>query len=181
MTPGQFPDRLDAWVAETAQRALGYAMTLTHNREDAEDIVHDCYLRLLAKSAEYDLPRDGAKLLFRSITNACINRSQRRLPEQSLDQLEGARGPTGHSLADRRTIDPAQTAVQHELEKAVAEAMHQLPVTQRAAVELRSLGHSLVEVGEILEISHANARVMLHRARTALTSLLRPFIEDERR
>ena len=30
----------------------------------------------------------------------------------------------------------------------------------------------------MLEISHANARVLLHRARRTLAARLRPFIED---
>lgn len=180
MTPRQSShDPIDEWVVETSPGALGYAVTLIRNREDAEDIVHDCYSRLLAKSGEYDLPRDGKKLLYRSITNACINRTQRRSPEASLDQLQWASGEDKHALADRRTAEPIQGAILRELERAVAEAMNELPVAQRAAVELRSSGHTMVEVAEMLEVSHANARVILHRARETLAVRLRPFIEDE--
>jgi RNA polymerase sigma factor (sigma-70 family) len=179
MTPRQpSPNPIDQWLVETSQGALGYAVTLTRNREDAEDIVHDCYSRLLAKAGEYDLPRDGKKLLYRAITNACINRTQRHAPETSLDQLQWASGEDRHALADRRTAEPIQGAILRELEQAVAEAMNELPVAQRAAVELRSLGHTLVEVAEMLEVSHANARVILHRARETLAVRLQPFIED---
>ena len=38
------------------QRALAYAVTLVRNQTEAEDIVHDCYIRLLARSDHYDLP-----------------------------------------------------------------------------------------------------------------------------
>lgn len=179
MTPRQpSHDPIDQWVVETSQGALGYAVTLMRNRADAEDIVHDCHSRLLAKAGEYDLPKDGKKLLYRSITNACINWTQRRLPETSLDQLQWASGEDKHALADRRTAEPIQGAILRELEQAVAEAMNELPVAQRAAVELRSLGHTLVEVAEMLEVSHANARVILHRARATLAVRLQPFIED---
>lgn len=172
-------DPLGVWVEETAQRALGFAITLVRNRQDAEDIVHDCYLRLLTKSGEYDLPRDGMKLLFRSITNACINWTQRRPPEQSFDQLERVSGAESRSLADGRAIDPAAAAMRNELEIAVAKALRELPVVQRAAIELRSLGHSLEEIAEMLDVSHANARVILHRARTALAEKLQHLIEEE--
>ena len=87
-------------------------------------------------------------------------------------------GSTAWSLADRADADPEHRAIRGELEAAVAAALAELPVTQRAIVELRGLGHSLVEVADMLEISHANARVMLHRARRTLATRLRPFIED---
>lgn len=86
-------DEVDLWISETMQRALAYAITLVRNRADAEDIVQDCYGRLLARSAEYDLPRDGSKLLFKAITNACINRVQRRPPTLELEVAAGAAGP----------------------------------------------------------------------------------------
>ena len=172
-------EQLDAWVLQTSRRALGYAVTLTHNREDAEDIVHDCYSRLLGKVDQYDLLRDGTKLLFRSITNGCINLAQRRRPESSLNHLEQDGGRDRHALADGRADQPVQRAILHELEQAVVAAMSELPVAQRAAIELRSMGHSLIEVADMLEISPANARVVLHRARTALATKLHPFIESE--
>ena len=176
--PGRSDDELGQWVADTVQRALAYAVTLVRNRADAEDIVHDCYRRLLARSDQYNLPGDGTKLLFKSISNACINWSRRRPPVVSLEAAEHGIGADSRSLADRSDAEPEQRAIQGELEAAIAEALTGLPVTQRAIVELRSLGHSLLEIAEMLEMSHTNARVLLHRARQTLATHLRPFIED---
>ena len=63
----------DAWVLSTLPRAVAYAAGLLHDRASAEDVVHDCYCRLLRRADVYDLPRDGTRLLFRAITNACID------------------------------------------------------------------------------------------------------------
>ncbi|CAN5698321.1 hypothetical protein BH23PLA1_BH23PLA1_20100 [soil metagenome] len=71
---------------------------------------------------------------------------------------------------------PESRAMLGELEAALAEALADLPVMQRAIIGLRSLGHSAVEIAEILEISHANARVQLHRARQTLADRLQPFL-----
>jgi RNA polymerase sigma-70 factor (ECF subfamily) len=130
-------------------------------------------MRLLAKSDIYDLPNDGVKLLFRSITHACINWHQRRPRERDLNPEEAGLAVI-HSNAG-----PEELAMLGELEVAVGEALMALPVLQRAAVELRSLGHSLTEVADILEISHANARVTLHRARHALVERLATFLNVE--
>jgi RNA polymerase sigma-70 factor, ECF subfamily len=176
--PPRSEDDLDAWIVSTIQPALAYALTLVRNRTEAEDIVHDCYSRLLARAEVYDLPRDGAKLLFKAISNACINHTQRRKPDVSLGVAEQAAGPDRLSLADTSAISPEQQAMQQELEDAVEVALDELSVTQRAVVQLRSMGHSLVEVAEMLDITHVNARALLHRGRERLAMRLRPFLEE---
>lgn len=171
-------EQLDAWVSETSRRALGYAVTLVGNQPDAEDIVHDCYRRLLSHSDRYDLIRDGTKLLFRAVTNACINHVQRRPPEENCEQREWPADVDRRAMRDSVAAEPSQEAMRRELEDAVANALAQLPIPQRAAIELRSLGHSLTEIAEMLEVSYANARVILHRARTSLAVQLQSFIEE---
>ena len=60
------------------ERLLTHSLIRDHAA--AEDVAHDCYCRLLRRADIYDLPRDGTKLLYRAITNACINRFQRDGP-----------------------------------------------------------------------------------------------------
>jgi RNA polymerase sigma-70 factor (ECF subfamily) len=157
-------------VRATVQAALAYAVSLVQDHAVAEDLVHDCYGRLLEKASRYNLPRDGRKLLFKSVTNACINWTRRRSPVVGLDQSSV---PTL-----QREPAPEQQLMYHELEAAVGEALAELDVQQRAVVELRAHGHSLVEVAEMLEITQSNTRVLLHRARKKLAKRLQPFLEE---
>lgn len=168
---------LDDWVRATAPRAVAYARSLLRNPHDAEEIVQDCYGRLLAKADVYDLPRDGMKLLLASISNACLNLKSRRRPFFRLvrsDDDEKFDDPP-----DRSTATPADVATGNELASAVAAALRKLPVQQRAAIELKSLGHSQQEIGEILNVTSNNAGVLVHRARQALAEMLAPFLERE--
>jgi len=170
-------DELDAWIVATIQRALAYAISLLGNRTEAEDVVHDCYSRLLARADLYDLPNDGTKLLFKAITHACINHTQRR--KRSIEWQAAEQQSGGDALADRSAVQPPQQAMLHELEAAVDAALGELSPPQRAVVELRSMGHSLLEVAEMLEISHVNARMLLHRGRARLATRLRPFLQEQ--
>jgi len=166
-----------AWIARTVQPALAYAITLVRNRHDAEDIVQECYRKLLARATHYDLPRDGVKLLYKSITNACINHVQRRTSSTSLDNPNDAAFPR-HAEAGQ----PADAQlIQKELEEAIRMALEELPVNQRAVLQLSSLGHSLVDAAEMLNVSHSNARVLLHRARQGVAERLQKFREGEAR
>ena len=166
---------LGAWIARTVQPALAYAITLVRNRHDAEDIVQECYRKLLARSAHYDLPRDGEKLLYKSITNACINLVQRRPATTSIESLKDTGFPP--HADDGRPAD--SRLMQREMEKVIEQALAELPVNQRAVLQLSSLGHSLVDVAEMVNVSHANVRVLLHRARQSVAERLKVFREGE--
>lgn len=176
---------LEAWILSTAPDAVAYAASLLRDRTAAEDVVQDCYCRLLKKAHVYDLPRDGRKLLFQSVTNACINVTTRTKPMLSLDtfpegknarreEQEGLHG----QIADPQSHPAEVLAMQRELEEAIGEGLGQLPVNQRAALELKSLGHSLQEIGEALQVSANHAGVLVHRARQALAQHLAPYLED---
>jgi len=45
------PDAIADWVRSTLPRALGYAKALLRDPVSAEDVVQDCYARLLARAA----------------------------------------------------------------------------------------------------------------------------------
>ena len=178
MSGRRAPDELDAWVLETAPRAVAYARSLLRDPDDADDVVQDCYCRLLAKADVYDLPRDGLKLLLRAVTNACINLRTRRKPVFRL---------TRPSADDNETDDPpdpaavgaADSLAHKELAHAVATGLRALPPQQRAALELKSLGHSQQEIADILDVTPTNAGVLVHRARQALAKYLTPFLGGE--
>jgi RNA polymerase sigma factor (sigma-70 family) len=160
---------LDEWVLATSPRAIAYATGLLRNRTEAEDIVQDCYCRLIAKADVYDLPNDGLKLLLTAISNACINLRTRRKRFWSLS-------PTDDD--DRSTDPPAklpspdETAVGNELHRRIESAMLSLPVPQRAALHLKSIGHTQGEIAEILGVTSNNAGVLIHRARQTMAQLL---------
>ena len=97
----------------------------------------------------------------------------------SIDILRTSLDGAG-STAVASTGDPVQAAMAGELSDAVDEALADLPVNQRAAVELHALGHSAVEIAEILDTTGGNVRVLLHRGREQLASRLKPFLEDPR-
>jgi RNA polymerase sigma-70 factor, ECF subfamily len=75
-------------------------------------------------------------------------------------------GPEGAVLGDE-----LRTVAQHELDK--------LPERQRAVVALRDmLGFDSAEVCELLDISVANQRVLLHRGRAAIRHVLEEYVRD---
>src|SRR5262245_62113535 len=170
-------DRLDAWVLAAAPRAVAYAASLLRNRSQAEDVVQDCFYRLLRKADEYDLERDGNKLLFTAISRACINENTRR----QTAGIQVGDDDRGFDPADQHTTPPDQAMQTRELQEAVGKALAQLPEMFRAALELRSLGHGKSEIAEILGVSPTHAGVLVFRARQRLAEALAPYVGDSPR
>ena len=168
---------LEAWVLATLPRAVAFARSLLRDRAAAEDVVHDCYCRILARADVYDIPRDGTKILFKAVTNACIDRTGRDRHERSFGDDPGRDGVA--EPADPRVADPADAATHRELEAAIGAGLAELPPAQRAAVELKALGYSLAEIADAIGVTPTNAGVLIHRGRQALARFLTRF-QDER-
>ena len=95
------------------------------------------------------------------------------------DEPVGWRGVELASALDApRLLDASVSdAAGKELATLIEEGLARLPLAQRAAVLLVSQGHALTEVAQLLEISHANARVLVHRGRQALAHFLSPYLD----
>jgi RNA polymerase sigma factor (sigma-70 family) len=173
-------ERLEAWVRSIAPRALAYARSITRDLTRAEDVVQECLYRLLRRAAEYDLERDGVRLLFTSISNLCINQATREKAILSLDtQGDGDDRPI--PVLDRSTLTPEQILQHRELEETIRQALLQLNPLQRAAIELRALGMSKDEIAAALGVSASNAGVLIHRGRQALAVILGTHLGVETR
>ena len=120
----------------TLPRALAFANSLLHDRAISEDFVHDCYVRLLEKADTYDLPADGTKLLYKAITNACIDRNYRDRRVLSLEVALSAEPDGSSTVADTRTCDPHELASHQELEEAVACEMRLTDVKGRVVKDI---------------------------------------------
>jgi RNA polymerase sigma-70 factor (ECF subfamily) len=169
-------NRLDAWVRLVAPRALAYARSLLNDANRAEDVVQECLYRLLRRATEYDLERDGIRLLFRAITNLSINVTTRERGLASLD----TGGDEGEAIPieDRLAKLPHEVLVGKEMQAAVAAALEKLPPMQRAALELRALGQGKAQIAEILEVSESNAGVLVYRARQTLAEKLKATLGE---
>jgi RNA polymerase sigma-70 factor (ECF subfamily) len=178
--PGARRAQVEAWVLSTYSCARAYANSLFRDRALAGDVVHDCYIRLLRKSDVYDLIQDGTKLLFKAINNACVDRNRRRrvrsLDEQAWDEIDDRR-----RMANGEAASPLDAAIGKELEEAVAVGLARLPIAQRSALELKSLGYSLEDIAESLGTSPSNAGVLVHRARGSLAEHLQRFTRSNDR
>ena len=158
---------------------LSTATRMTGNRQDAEDLVQDTYLRAYRSYGSFTEGTNLRAWLFRIMTNAHINRyrsKQRRPDETELDDLDDL-------YLYRRLNDPGaySRSAEDELmdlfsEAEVVSAVEALPENYRMAVLLADVeGFAYKEIAEILDIPIGTVMSRLHRGRKALQRELYTF------
>lgn len=185
---------LDAWSAGMLRVARGFVSTAA----SAEEVVQDTWLAVI-QGLDGFAGRSSLKTwVFRILVNTAKRRGAREsrtVPWSGLPTAEDA-GPTvdpsrflepGQEWAGHWRQFPAdwpppeQAALDGEVRARAVAALAGLPARQRVVITLRDVeGYTSDEVCSILEISAANQRVLLHRARAAVRAVLeRYFAEAE--
>ncbi len=169
---GAFDELVKATYAQTYTLAL----RLTHNEEDARDVVQEAYLRAYKGLKKYRGEAQFTTWLYR-ITANCAATYLGKGNKHRHEDLEDA----ASTLYDERPeSDPSASADATILRDRVNVALSHLPPRLRAVVVLRDvydLPHD--EIAQELGITEAAAKVRLHRARKQLRERLFPMRGEE--
>jgi len=145
-------------------RILALARRMLKNREDAEEVAQEVFLRVWTRAGEWEPGRAQFRTwLYRVATNLCLDRLRRH----KNDDLE--------SIPEPASMDPTpeESLQNKDLSEIVARALDSLPDRQRAAIQLcHYQGMSNIEAAEALEVSVEALESLLSRARRQLRSLL---------
>ena len=159
-------------------RMLAVARRFVRNDQDAQDIVQSAYLSAFRSIGQFEGQCLIATWLHRIVVNTALMklRSRRRRPENPIDDLLPAFQEDGHHVeqfADWST--PADELIQRaEARAAVRACIDQLPENYRQILLLRDIEElSTEESARALSLTPTAVKVRLHRARQALSTLLR--------
>jgi RNA polymerase sigma-70 factor (ECF subfamily) len=153
----------------------------------AEDCVQDAWILVLRSLDRFE-GRSSLKTWLHTIT---ANAAKQRLGTRQRDELWLDR-PSPHGSFDETRFDedghwrtppalwdhdsPEALLVAHALQDCVDHTLDALPEVQSAILRLRDQeGLPLNELCNMLAVSHANARVLLHRARMKLFATIEHF------
>jgi len=149
-------------VRATHRRAYSLAFRLTGDRDEAEDVAQEAYLRMFRGLAGFREEARFETWMHRIVTNCAIDMLKRR-------------GRFGDLLVDDQTDVPvpdsaaSRMADRDELSRAIAE----LPEGQRIVLWLKDVyGLSCREIGDEIGIEEGAVKVRLHRARKRLKEIL---------
>ncbi len=173
-----FRELLDRYRA----RIFGHFFRVFNNRQDAEDLTQEVFLRLYRSRKRYEPRAQFATWLFHITQNVARNalRSRRRRPSVRLETLAGAyEGPLLESLLFDRGEEPSRPVERAEVAARVRAAVSTLAGRQRTAIVLHQLeDRTYNEVAAEMEMSPEAAKSLLYRARNQLREDLAAFMES---
>lgn len=156
-------------VAETQGRVYSLAYGVLGNREEAQDVSQEIYLRVWRALPHFRGDAKFSTWLYRVGINTCLNR-RRQLRAQLgvVDDQEVLRkfeAPDGH---------PLTTTIEREQRQALWETVGRLPEKYRLVIIL-FYQHELTyrEIADLLSLPLGTVKAHLNRARQALAKLVR--------
>ncbi|HLY18923.1 MAG TPA: sigma-70 family RNA polymerase sigma factor [Bryobacteraceae bacterium] len=150
----------------------GYAMSLSHNQADAEDLVQDTYVKAVRAMDQLAPDSNVKSWLYAILRNAWLNQIRHL---QSGPQFVGMDDEHHEDTIGRACSndDPYNSYVARAERESIRAALEQLPVLYREVIVLREFeGLSYQEIAEIVHCPAGTVMSRLDRARKRLRTLL---------
>lgn len=157
----------------------------------ADDIVQDAWLAVYKNIGKFEQRSSLKTWIMIIVSNEAKARLRRESRRVSLEELDGEVpgsyldnanfSSDGHRLAPTafwHSESPQELLEEKQLQQCINKTLDTLPPTQKAAFILRDIEQeSFDNIGNILQVSAANVRVLVHRARLTLMQVIDRFQE----
>jgi RNA polymerase sigma-70 factor, ECF subfamily len=175
---------------------LRLARAYVRSPSAAEEAVADTWVGVLRGLPSFEGRSSLKTWIFRILVNQAKTRGARESRSVPFSALQTETGPAvdadrflpeddpayaGHwAVPPRRWDDlPEARLLSDETREQVLAAIDELPPTQREVITLRDVeGWSSAEVRQALDLTEANQRVLLHRARSKVRARLERYLDE---
>jgi RNA polymerase sigma-70 factor (ECF subfamily) len=165
------PDLLDRLIEQYQHRLLRYLVHLSGNRELAEDLFQETWIRVMERGQQYDGRREFSTWLYAVARNLTIDYLRRKSPV-SLDGLMDDKERARVEPADPRPSAWELLAQSEESER-INRALAAIPAECREAIVLRFQDELALE--EIAAVTGAPLGTVKSRLYRGLNMLMRPL------
>jgi RNA polymerase sigma-70 factor, ECF subfamily len=175
-------------VAQHHANMARVARSFVRNEEVARDVVQETWAAVLQGLPGFRGESSLKTWIFRILANKARRTARREARSVPFSDLRGDTGEESDAeTADRfrpdggwessvhawRSTDPESRSIDRQGVAILVKALDHLPDAQRAVVTMRDVeGLSSEEICEVLDITPANQRVLLHRGRSRLRRAL---------
>lgn len=180
---GQY-DRFPELVKRYEQKLYNFSLRMCRDAADAEDTVQETFLNVFRYLKDFRYETKFKNWLYRVAASTCIKkrRKSKFAPERelSLDEFyPQSEAEVPHQVPDWAQM-PLDKLLNNELLDKINQAIFTLPEKYRLVIVLRDIeGFNTAETAQILNLSDANVKVRLHRARLFLRDRLKGYFENE--
>jgi RNA polymerase sigma-70 factor (ECF subfamily) len=168
------------------QKVFSLAYSRLRNREDAQDIVQDAFVKVFRYVGSFKGNSSFYTWLYRITANLCIDRLRQAGRDQQVEYVEGrklkAAVERGQSIMGRSSMegdDPARNLDRKEVLIKLQEAIDELPDYHRDVILMREVGGmSYSEMAKAMNVSKGTIMSRLFHARRKVKERLRSYLEE---
>jgi RNA polymerase sigma-70 factor (ECF subfamily) len=151
-------------------RVIGTISKMLGSGAEAEDLAQQVFIRVWKSAPRYRPTAKFTTWLFRITRNLVFNELRRK--RHFADQSEALAEPI-----ERAEREPDRVLLEGELQRAIQEAINQLPESQRMAIILRRYEEMpYEEIAKVMGTSVAAVKSILFRARAELRERLEKYL-----
>lgn len=167
-------------VDKYKQPLVNYIARTIQDPTEAEDLAQTVFLQVYKAAPRFRPQARFAPWFYSIARNACLNELRRRLrhPAEPLETFSPAEDePHERPLPDPQTPPPPQQILRAELEAKVAEALADLPESQRTAILLYQQQQlSYDEIARVMGCSLVAVKSLIFRGRETLKQRLKAYL-----
>ncbi|GHS97133.1 DNA-directed RNA polymerase sigma-70 factor [Bacteroidia bacterium] len=154
-------DKFKSRILPLTDKLFRLALSITGNRQDAEDVVQDALLNVWKKKEDWETIDNLEAYCYRSTRNIAIDKISLKENQQE-------------AWDENYDVPESKSTIQEQLEQdeqlfLLENQIQRLPEKQRTVFQLREVEDlSYKQIAEVLDISEEQVKVNLFRARQKL-------------
>lgn len=177
-------ERFQDLVERYEQKLYNFSLRMCRDHRDAEDMVQDTFLNVFRYLKDFRYETKFKNWLYKVAASTCIKkrRKSKFAPEKelSLDDFRPNDDTETPEQVPEWALMPLDKLLNAELAGVINRAILTIPKKYRMVIVLRDIEEfSTAETAQILNLSPANVKVRLHRARLFLRDKLKGYFENE--
>lgn len=170
---------IDLIVRKSGSQLYNIIYQLVKNREDAEDVLQDTYIKMLKNIQNFRGDSSIGTWLYRIATNAALekirkNRNVKVMQDFNDEEFQEVTIHNAHALDE---FSPEKTMLKNEFKDVVQKFLQELPEKSRMIFVMRDQeGLSLEEIVEVTGDTEWSVKGRLKRARGFLREKLADYV-----
>lgn len=163
-------------IRRYSDKIFGFAIKMTKNRSDAEDIVQEISLTLVKKLDSFKGNSQFSTWLYKVTLNTCymaLNKTKKNNQHEVKSEYLNESTPSSQASSAKWGQSPARISQYREIAELIQDAVNELSEYNRKIIRLKDMeGYSNAEVSEIMGISISAVKSRLLRSRIILRKKL---------
>ncbi len=138
-----------------------------YHHEDTQDLMQDTFIDAYTNLSKFENRSSFKTWIIKIMLNNCFKKQQKFSYKNEIrNEIDDKSIPM---FSSQLNTDTNKTVVNRELSSVIENALKQIPIDYRMVFTLREInGLNVAETAETLNISEANVKVRLNRAKTIL-------------